>query len=627
MSGRSSYPSPLSSTTSPIMNDDVAEPTAPARIVTEPVARDHSETHRSLQQASAALEAAYLRIRQVRRNLLEMTDTLPSSERRSQEGSNIGPNHESITLAGGLDADAVGSGEDSATRDALSPVSTTFEERLRQFEATIQSDLQRRSERYQELPPVTPSPTHSTPPPSNQTTIRRPPILPRRSQLESQFARRREIAMDDAATSLGRRVAARQAAGSLNSQPNVTPSRRSTLGSENNSTRLVATIERDIEHFRSLARQRRSEPTPATVLEGLDLADRTNRTVDNPTSRLTHPHSLVTGDSPSRRFSLVPQQEMRSGDSRRRRFLLSNSPISSQSERLSLLSNFSVQNLSTPVSAGIPRPLLFDEPASYIPAANFTQPSADGVESASDTGEERNYTIRRRLNADGEEHVHPINLDWLRLDEDAQSWLMPRDPNDDPMSYPERSVYNRAQRRDTVQPAQNGGTSESPAGPPRRRGWARLDPDGNEIPSDEEEELERVRAEYRVQAQSRPRPPNNLFGTGFDARPGLLQSLHAPTTSTSLAPDDDADLNEDVIPRVRLNARDSRPFVGTVMDSVIAVDTLCKDAAPAVYSSPPVSPFCPYPLPMPLEEMVWSAPKTRPTRVVRVHKHANLAGR
>lgn len=156
---------------------------------------------------------------------------------------------------------------------------------------------------------------------------------------------------------------------------------------------------------------------------------------------------------------------------------------------------------------------------------------------------------------------------------------------------------------------------------------ARLDPDGNEIPSDEEEELERVRAEYRIQAQSRPRAPRVVPMGGVDARPAVLHALHAPTTSASLMPDDD-DVSPDGVPRVRLGPRDVGAVHGSVMDSVMTVDSLRRGMSSAsLFDSVPARPFCANPLPMPLEEMVWTAPKTKHSRLVRIPKYASLAGR
>lgn len=120
---------------------------------------------------------------------------------------------------------------------------------------------------------------------------------------------------------------------------------------------------------------------------------------------------------------------------------------------------------------------------------------------------------------------------------------------------------------------------------------ARLDPDGNEISSEQEEELERARSEYRIQART--------------ADPGVHW-----TTLTSLSPDDD-----DGIPRVRLN------------NNNLARRRHKNGESEKIVDASPVKAFHPCPLPMPLEDMDWTPPLCKPLRVNRVSEHASFAGR
>jgi len=65
---------------------------------------EHLNTQRSLQEASVALETAFSRIRQVRRSLVQLSDSLPPmpdvvSARLNQEG--IRPTHDALLLSGG----------------------------------------------------------------------------------------------------------------------------------------------------------------------------------------------------------------------------------------------------------------------------------------------------------------------------------------------------------------------------------------------------------------------------------------------------------------------------------------------------------------------------------------------
>ncbi|KAF5377256.1 hypothetical protein D9615_006366 [Tricholomella constricta] len=572
---RHSNPSPIPSTAAPLVGEDSAS-LVPTRPTSPTGPRDHTETQRSLQQASAALEAAYRRIRQVRRNLLEVTGGMPLDHpTRSSDVINVGPDHDAIVLTDPYSA---------------------YVEQLRHLtdSPTMAAEPELRGTNgFLELPPLnTPSPADLTSPRTQNLPdlSHRPYPLPRRAQLY-QFSRRRDDYMDDPSTSLGRRVAAREAASASNSEPGSTSATLNSLYRfDGNPAQLLASIERDIDLFRSLARQRRGDAAPAPA-PGPDGA--TN-------SASTRP-SLVVNDTVSRSESAGSGSRVMESfpTSRRRRLLIHNNRLSGsfQPDRLSLLSNISVQNLPTPVSAGNPRPLLFEEPSTYLPAANFTEPDTRPNFAEDSIEEQRNYIIRRRYNADGEEHVHPINLEWI---DETPMWIGPG------------GILREHERR-----ARESSQSVQEGGPQRRRGWARLDADGNEIPSDEEEELERIRAEYRIQAQTRPR--TYYHTTEAQSHPGF-HSLQAATTSTSLIPDESASILGS-IPRVRLNVRDSRLSYESVKQPVAAVDVITRKETS--YSS---SVFC-NPLPMPIEEMVWSPPKRKPPRVVTVPGHASLAGR
>src|SRR5258705_12626369 len=66
--------------------------------------QDHSDTQRSLQEASLALENAFDRIRHVRRNLLRLAETLPeplTTGSSNSEQDSVDPGHEALVLSGG----------------------------------------------------------------------------------------------------------------------------------------------------------------------------------------------------------------------------------------------------------------------------------------------------------------------------------------------------------------------------------------------------------------------------------------------------------------------------------------------------------------------------------------------
>ena len=414
------------------MTDDDAALTSTS-IPTESSSRDYSQTQRSLEHAAATIEAAYRRIRQVRRNLLHIMDSVPNpvTTQHSQENNGIGPGHEAIALT-------EGSGERAINLDVRSDILSVnmIEEQLRHIETRIESGL-RAARDHHHLDSNLPRATISTY--ANPSILDRPIVVPRDSHSESPLPRPQEL--DEATTSIGRRVIAREAAGSNSvATSGVSP--------RLDDSAFFASLEREIENFRSAARIQRPRVPSSTP-------------VDNPRfpalRRGAYVPSLSTGVGVSS-----------ASEHRRRRVYGTSSAHSPSLERLSLLSNLSVQNLPTPVSPAVPRPLIFDEPISYIPAANFTQvfPNTTDEPVVGDN-EERSYIIRRRYNADGDEHVHPINLDWI--DEEHPPWLLPRGIPRDDLAYEHWSLgadgaATRGQPQD--RPVSNRSEARQ-----RRRGW------------------------------------------------------------------------------------------------------------------------------------------------------------
>jgi hypothetical protein len=188
---------------------------------------------------------------------------------------------------------------------------------------------------------------------------------------------------------------------------------------------------------------------------------------------------------------------------------------------------------------------------------------------------------------------------------------------------------------------------------------ARLDPDGNAIPSDEEEELERSRAEYRIRALYQARASaaavtsraERRAHSGVDVPPAAHLHAHpdAEHLVTRTHNADDHPVREAASPRVRLNSRDpaavhggqgqGQPRVGfgTVMDSVLAVDSRAPrhahffgdvvyddDGQGALYYGSGV-PFAVDPLPVPLGEMVVAPHARYSSKVDHQQKHKGRA--
>ncbi|KAJ7139594.1 hypothetical protein C8R44DRAFT_308000 [Mycena epipterygia] len=639
-----SYPSPVSTTTSPNMEATGVPPVA------EPPGRGRPDTQHNLRAASAALQAAYQRIRQVRRSLVELTEPVASSDPDVQYLSgNIGPGHSALLLtASPVDesSDTDDAIDFQTVRSNLAAVDRQTQEYLDRFAPSSWSDHQSQSPTIPQLP--RPRRQIQLPSPSSSAEPLYPPTVPRRSMLESQLAARR-LNSDDAATFIGRRVALREAAGS---------SRAVDTSSQTDPIQRAVEMERELSHFRY---QRRTDPGIVSRADALSRSDliRAARSLDM--------ESLRAGRQPSNISTNVPLHARPQTNPRRWRAYRpavetrqnSNNTQSSASarpdrDRLSILSNFSVQNLSTPTSAiARDRPLLFEEPLSYI--SGQRRESRDIVDSP--IGSERSYFIHRRVNADGDEVVHNINLEWD--DEDPVSWLIPTTGRErsvfeaqDYSTFPRRRfgapTFDAHDRNETVRGPRG---TVPPVSEARRRGWARLDADGNAIPSDEEEELERARADYRMRALHQARASAAAVasrrvhaesGVEVPGHPALDNERNSGTfpslvTRTSASPDDYA-ARETTSPRVRLNSRDAvsgqRLGFGTVMDSVLSVESRPRQAACVCDTDPYPSPYgssVPFvvdPLPIPLSQMVPSK-NVRKGHLppVRVSRHAGLAGR
>lgn len=466
---------------------------------------------------------------------------------------------------------------------------------------------------------TTPPPAPAPPPLILNSPIS-PPRLPRRSLLESGLLRRRELS-DDPSTTTGRRVAALEAAGS----GNYAESPVAMSGSDELLT-LPLSAERDFEHLRSIVRQRRSDPgVSARVDLLLENIRRTN--ADRPTRSLDTPNAPRNGSQNT--SNPTPRTSYGSRRFRYSRPTSMQSPVSSSSDRLSLLSNFSIQNLPTPTSSILSHPpLLFDEPLSYVQPSdpNFQSRSAlDRDGSTAEDQERRGYYISRRLNSEGQEHVHNVQVDWP---DDAMAWLMPtRDRLLQDQSAQSR-IHTRRPRDGTIT-GPRVTTSPPPEPTAHRRHWARLDADGNEIPYDEEEEIERNRFHQRLRTHERRLTAQPVTEPSSQRLSDLV-----PVTQTSISADDDATIYRR--PRVRLGRleggdpfeynRASLDLSSSQYDYLYpSRRTAPSNEDPEYYGSD--VPFYVDPLPMPLSEMVSSPSSRLEKSAVRVHKNASLAGR
>ncbi|KAJ3841400.1 hypothetical protein EV361DRAFT_900870 [Lentinula raphanica] len=328
---------------------------------------------------SQRLDLAFERIRHLRREILfpEQWDSLNSNNSRNR----LGPGHEAIVLTGQDERDSPDEGERMDRIRTMIPPDTR--ERLRQFEARrVDADRERlereRNNRahsyllHAAAAHMHPLDTSVSPSSSRSSSVQSPlhfasPLSPPRQRLlpyrpldydTPPFRRRESMSSlsDDPNTELGRRVAARES-----TQDSARDSSHSsnTTSSRDSHYRLPTVMERQYE-YGLRTRPQRSEPAllryndPSLEQLRLEVESRISRSLDNPGAP----------PSPSAEASILRANlRARAGPTRQNSSVSSSLPSAASSQsRLSLLSNFGVQNFPTPSSTLSNPPLLFEEP-------------------------------------------------------------------------------------------------------------------------------------------------------------------------------------------------------------------------------------------------------------------------
>lgn len=591
-----SYPSPPSSSNSPNVTEERLPPpnsSIPRRATLSVVGEASRETQRHLQQTSAALDAAYNRIRQVRRSLLELSESLPAtiSQLRLQvPGDQFAPGHDAILLSPSPEpenyyAEEQAVGNNAREREPWNRVLlSSSPEDVVPRNSFLTGNLVQSITDSQQL--------RANPVPNSNAIL--PTNVPRTFARMRINPSRRDTQGDDGSTLLGRRVAARIA---------VTPSYSDTAaptyqliggigqiyeGALNPIASVTNAYDGELERvLRALDERRRNLPaTPSrsTIRRTSTLAQTSSQVPSQVSPHLSSQGPLQPSSQSSQTHlnpSSTPQRGLGSGST-----LSDTRQNSGPSERLSLLSNFSVQNFPTLAAPNLPsRPLIFDEPLSYVQSSEVDPTSESGDHPTSEVAfHGRNYVVHRTYNQNGEEVVHNITVDWD--DGDPQSWLMPSSS----FSRRHRNRINGShQGIELPYPADTNVTTPPPQdnnAAPRRRGWARLDLDGNEIPSEEEEEVERIRTEDRIRASQRAQ----VFSS--------LAHLVDLTTPPPAPPQRQLTIYQTIKPPVVLRHDPSLSY-------------------PADFVNP---------LPMPLSEMVDSGKNPKP-KAKLLPRHVVLAGR
>ncbi|KAL0950626.1 hypothetical protein HGRIS_007417 [Hohenbuehelia grisea] len=509
----SSYPSPASSRGVP------ARPEQTPPMVRDTGSRnpDPVQTQNNLRDASAALEAAYHRIRSVRRSLLQLQGNFDLPGSQSSRLDAIGPSHDAIVLAsspGGAEEEGhalpVDLGLPPLSLDHLSRYEMDFQRAERtlrwsdpwsQLPALGPTDLPpspTQSSSPAQIPPQTTSPVSSNPPfnPFRDRAVRRTPLAP-----NPQFGRRYDS--DDPQTTLGRQVAARESGGS-STLPSSLPSRLPTLRRYLETTYVTqlaaaASQPSDPPPFPEWLAEHPSRPrrygdetrAARLVREGHAFRTMQSSLSADPPPLQQVPTPPLTSLFPPRLS--IGSRRWRATREARPSSVQSPASTGSDATRLSMLSNFSIANISSPVSAlGRERPLIFEEPMSIDaeegvappiapPLGRFPRTPTDALPpldtttvsarppSALQAGVPPSYLVQRQIAADGSEIVHQINMD---SDDDA--WMPPLVPASSLHPYVQRQPTGRRYvddvyaYLDAVSAPQSG-----PSRPPRRRrrGW------------------------------------------------------------------------------------------------------------------------------------------------------------
>ncbi|KIJ68772.1 hypothetical protein HYDPIDRAFT_25025 [Hydnomerulius pinastri MD-312] len=563
----------------------------------------NSQSQNNLRQASVALDAAYERITQLRNNINSLLNRMPSEVSGTTTGStstsqarsgrspepSIGPAHSALVLSGGEGEEVVEQLNRRAAR-LRSLIPPSARQRLEDFESNSgsggntssvfnwdrfsQGDHPRAERADMPQAPVVP-PRPRTPPMPDL-------VIPRALNfVETQAALRRQSAnRDDSSTMIGRRVAARVHASTSEGQNSGTRPSLSQL--EQRLQNQTAVIARELENMTDRLVSRRSRRVELAVSSWRGRGGNTRREV-----RRDLGDDADAGSTPSavhRPPAAWP---------------LPSPPDFSGNATLSPLLPVS-DSPSIPLAR---ETVLVDNTVQFAPQAISRRSSED--------------------NAPLEERVI-LPTGFRPLIQSSYGQQVPGPTRDTPRDLANmpgvRGTLLNLLSRDRVdqsvssyqpgsgRPVTSGNNEREPASlesnlPPqagqtrRRRGWTRLNADGDEIESDDEESANTRRLRMRLAYGT---PSTDQAAARFNTIEDILWR-----TSGSFGSD-----SEDLLTPEATDNTDSCNFA----------------------QSPPVCSYSshPNPLPTPVEEMlVYPTTKQQKhtSRIISVSKHASLAGR
>lgn len=192
-----------------------------------------SDAQENLDQASMAVNDALRRLQDLRTSIAGLSGRTQNETTAHVPNPSIGPSHSAILLSDAASDDVPDSEAVPEMGRLRSTIPSAIMDRLEEFEATTHQRLANLgsvgSSSATHRPQNLDSTGRSVVGPSSRPhhVFREPPLPdlvlpPRRSWLEPSLSRRRDIEDDDASTGLGRRVAARIAADTHSSSPQVT---------------------------------------------------------------------------------------------------------------------------------------------------------------------------------------------------------------------------------------------------------------------------------------------------------------------------------------------------------------------------------------------------------------------
>lgn len=449
--------------------------------------RDYAEAQENLSHASHGLTDALHRLQQLRNSLAELSDRLPHDPQVHGSNQDVGPAHAAIVLS---DTTALESNIVPDMHRLRLTIPSTIMERLEEYETdsrrhsesagrrfasgTLRTPVSQQSSNSQLLSSSTQTTASRTRP-----TNRAPPfpdlVLPARP---SWAPRRRDTNPDDSSTALGRRVAARAAAERPSSSENHIPQLDQIFLSR--TTEIARELETAVNRLASHRAAR--------------LERRTNETLRNATSdNHNGAASAIEGRVIGHINDQVPNRPTNSTSARTFRYgqIAELIRTASSEPEDAALSNPNVSTVTTTLGPRSRR--LFREDPDRLSGSART-----GVERVRDV-DNWNYIVRRRLNADGDEHVHNIrSMDWNDDSDDPMEWLMPpltshNHNHLDDRILPSRVLRNMSTLSPSVRsyrgsgPSRSHGSSQgadyivddimhestSQEAPRRRRGWGK----------------------------------------------------------------------------------------------------------------------------------------------------------